>query len=901
MNDHKRKQQEPTEQHPCPPKTLKKEPTSKTSPFTFIPIATTSTKKPAPRAPTSTSTPTAKTRADTLKNSISSTTTTSLTYPASTAAVATLPPLSPPPKTIATPTTAKTLTTTTTTTIPSTPPQTTIATHTTVTHYTDLSAPNPTIHTPPSATASTATTPTNTPTSPPPTTTTEPAIAPNTTSERKHIIKLATNTPNFSRSTKEENKRLKQIGHIKISLHGTEVYTEQELICFLKRIRAKKVTRVGTNLIQAEILTGTFTHASTQTGTLEEVGPIYDQATQATPKLISEAHNVPIPELTINTEILITAPKPKNVVFNKRAFINYSRYPIPEETAIIASMGPKFAVPIYNSAKDFEALRDSAYLLNDMYGHPLEHSKIRSNIEEFISNYQAKEHHKYDTTTKEYFHKALEVTKAFFKSHPDLIATQSDKSRASIIMDKDTYINKVENLLKDKDTYCPLTTTSTRAYMKMNQLLLERMAKHKLINKNELANAVRDEIKPANLYGLIKNHKTGNPIRPIVNTRNSMGYLAAEKATEILTKARDTGEKYNVLNSRQACEIIRHKKIMPDEQLYSFDIISMFTNITAERAITAVEKRQKKLKLNNDTMALIIDIIKFVCLKSTEIRFNNKIYKQTKGLRMGSSLSSILADFVVEDMLDSALPKINKPKMLIKYVDDILCIMETKEALNTLSSLNTCDPHIKFEMETETNGRINYLDVTIYRDEYELKTKWFQKHQSSGQFLNYHSNHPKNNIWNTAVQYVTTMIMNSHHSHLEEISATALDRLTRNSYPENYAKRVIQKAKEEITISRTEGETSTKKESTHYTLGIEYIPGLTEKIQKEIKGSAARRGEYENIQTPAIPIHKMSKELYNKYKDTNTTFTIENLNPGTNIDLTQEEPQTTNPQPYNNL
>lgn len=718
-------------------------------------------------------------------------------------------------------------------------------------------------------------------------------------------------TTNLSQSTiQQRHKQMKNLGRIQITLHGTEVYTNDELTCILHTLRAKKASRIGDNLVRAEVSTGTYTHAS-QVGNRsnldqeEELGSLIDQATQANGKQIDDEihaqHMISwlplksIPELIENKDIIPTNNKPAEVVFNPRAFINYTKYPIQEDVAVILSMGPKFAVPVYNSDEDFELLRDTAYALNEVYGNPDGKTEVRDNITKYITEYKRNQD-AYRTDNQDYFQAAIKTTKEFIKQHPDVIATQSDKARASILMDKTVYIDKVENLLRDANTYQPLQSSSTRGYMIMNENLLRRMATLKWISVGEMERAMRNENRPANLYGLLKNHKKDTPIRPIVNTRNSMGYLAAQKVTEILTAARDTGIKYNVLNSRMACEKLKQTKILPDEKLYSLDIVSMFTNITAERAITSVRKREKQLKLSTEQMNLVVDIIKFVCIKSTEIMFNDHIYKQIKGLRMGSSLSPILADFVVEDMLDAAFLTIERPKLLIKYVDDILCVLETCEAEKIHQSLNDCDPHIKFEMESEENGRINYLDITIYRDECVLKTIWYQKHISSGLFLNYHSNHPKTTIRNTAIQYVVTMLMNTHEDHHAEIKETAIDRLTRNSFPRDTAEQIITAAKEKIVLKQMESQSATQdnEPSISYTRSIPYIPRLTPKIQKEIVNSHKEQDKDKNMQIPSTPMYTMNKMVYNPHKATNSKFNLEQHGTPQSIDLTQEHPSTSN-------
>lgn len=333
-------------------------------------------------------------------------------------------------------------------------------------------------------------------------------------------------------------------------------------------------------------------------------------------------------------------------------------------------------------------------------------------------------------------------------------------------MNKKTYVDKVENHLKDISTYVPLNKSSIAAYIKINTKLCQKLVGLKMMTKKTAATISMNENKIANFYALIKTHKEDQPIRPIVNTRNSPGYALAQIVAGILKEARDT-HKYNALNSSEAVDRIKEIFVLPDEKFFSLDIKSMFTNIPIDRAIHAVEKRQQQLGLNKLQMEVITDIIKFVCTTSTEIIFNKKVYKQIKGLRMGSSLSPILAEFVTDDMLDRALITI-RSKLLIKYVDDIL-IIDTEENCEILfNNLNKADKDIKFELEKEKDNKINYLDFTIINEK-ELKIKWYQKSIASGRFLNYHSHHQTSTKWNTARAFIKTMLKNSSQCYHTEI------------------------------------------------------------------------------------------------------------------------------------
>jgi len=71
-------------------------------------------------------------------------------------------------------------------------------------------------------------------------------------------------------------------------------------------------------------------------------------------------------------------------------------------------------------------------------------------------------------------------------------------------------------------------------------------------------------------------------------------------------------------------------------------------------------------------MCEFILAIKFV-LSSTYFTFNNTIYKQTYGTSMGSSLSPIMAEIVMQDLEDNILKTLNLFTLFYyRYVDDIV-------------------------------------------------------------------------------------------------------------------------------------------------------------------------------------------------------------------------------------
>lgn len=758
------------------------------------------------------------------------------------------------------------------------------------------------------------------------------------------------NTPNIQIKTENDNTiqppqelpkyiknalGYKKDGLIRISIHRSKAFDTREMGIIMKHLGVTEVLSTDTNdkLIIALAKTGNLNTTDSEENILnktvdmnEDTFPTFEQGTQVQQSLLitmdekqtqvnqtdienankmihtSYAKAFNIPPMIINNEPLSsTIPKPENIFFNHDAFKNYSNKTIPESVALILSFGPKFSVPIYYNKKDFHNLKEAAYNINDAFTHPTDICTLRQHIDKHITDYQNHQYEQHGSEVRDYFTNALKETQKFMKENEDLIVTQADKANATLIMDRNIYTQKVEELLSDTCTYTPLKQSCIKAYSKMNERLIDRMTEAKMISKKEAIEAIRTESKVANIYALIKTHKEGNPARPIVNTKGSPGYTLAKKATDILTKrARDTN-KYNVLNSKKAIECIKSARILPDMKFKSYDAKSMFTNISVNQALKAVKKRQQKLRLTDIEMQMLIDIIKFVCTTNTEIEFNDRIYKQIKGLRMGSSLSPILADFVLEDMLDQIFTTIERPEIFLKYVDDIITVTTEEEHEKIFQALNKADNDLKFDMETENEFyAINYLDFTITNKPFELQTKWFQKHIASGRFLNFHTHHPKSVIWHTAVNFVATMLNNSDPCFLEEITNKARHLLKINSYPEPYAKQVITTAMEKIIIDTptqmTQTTTQTVVTSTPiYVTGIPFIPGITQLIQTDIEKSSNQirepTGNKEidgkfprNIKIASKPVHKMSQEIYNKHKRISSGKEIPS------IDITQEEP-----------
>lgn len=74
---------------------------------------------------------------------------------------------------------------------------------------------------------------------------------------------------------------------------------------------------------------------------------------------------------------------------------------------------------------------------------------------------------------------------------------------------------------------------------------------------------------------------------------------------------------------------------------------------------------------------------------------------------MRSSLSGTLASFVLDDLLDNSFTT-TRPKLLRKYVDDILITDKRDNIEIYFQTLNTADNTLKLTMEMEEDLKIPF-------------------------------------------------------------------------------------------------------------------------------------------------------------------------------------------------
>jgi len=125
--------------------------------------------------------------------------------------------------------------------------------------------------------------------------------------------------------------------------------------------------------------------------------------------------------------------------------------------------------------------------------------------------------------------------------------------------------------------------------------------------------------------------------------------------------------------------------------------------------------------------------------------FRDEIYSQNFGCAMGSPVSAIVANLVMEHM-ERVIFAQNVHDVLFwrRFVDDTWVVINENDVDNFFDLINGIEPSIKFTMEKESDLRtISFLDVCIRREnDFTFSTFVHRKPTHTDRYLDFSSHHP---------------------------------------------------------------------------------------------------------------------------------------------------------------
>ncbi|BHF61667.1 hypothetical protein SprV_0100464200 [Sparganum proliferum] len=324
------------------------------------------------------------------------------------------------------------------------------------------------------------------------------------------------------------------------------------------------------------------------------------------------------------------------------------------------------------------------------------------------------------------------------KSDHNIVVLPADKGGATVIMDRIDYVNKANEIFSDVAAYTPLAEDPTKKQAAAIKKKVTELARLKVISPDDSKLMTLSDPHIARAYGLPKVHKVDVPLRIIVPLIGSPTYNIAKWLYRHL-KQLTHGSDYSINNSHAFLQRIQGLKVSADECLLSFDVVALFSSIPHDLAIECVAQRLQDNPVEIPTQH-IIELLK-LCLRNY-CQFDNKFYQQVKGTPMGSPISGLLAELVLQRLEKEVFQNLS-PKVWLRYVDDTFVVVKNCEVERLHQRLNDVFPDIQFTREVAIGDSLPFLDVRIQRlSDGSLATSVHRKGSNSEIILNYGSNHP---------------------------------------------------------------------------------------------------------------------------------------------------------------
>ena len=122
------------------------------------------------------------------------------------------------------------------------------------------------------------------------------------------------------------------------------------------------------------------------------------------------------------------------------------------------------------------------------------------------------------------------------------------------------------------------------------------------------------------------------------------------------------------------------------------------------------------------------------------LNFNSEIYVQTDGITMGFSLRLVPGNIVMVELENSCIQRLEtKIKMWKRYVDDTICFAKLDSTNLILTTLNSFQSNIKFNIEIEKKSAIPFLDVLVIKTPKLIHTTVYRKKTISDLYIHWNS------------------------------------------------------------------------------------------------------------------------------------------------------------------
>ena len=468
----------------------------------------------------------------------------------------------------------------------------------------------------------------------------------------------------------------------------------------------------------------------------------------------------------------------------------------------------------------------------------MDHCRVSKVPEEIITDINVKTLAYIKRCKKMKSSRNIQMTSKYLKEH-GLLAIPFDKGVGICVMRKEDYHTRMDQIIalpqfqklvkNRKNAKNPVLKEEDRVLALLKTLLEENKIDEVLYHRLKPMGS-----QPARLYGLAKVHKEDIPMRPVLSMPGSVYHRIAEYVAEHLAKV----PQCNINTSSAAiCERVKEVRLEEDEELVSYDVVSMYTNVPVHEAIQICTDMlysltpDKRPNIEKDTF---IQLCRTACCEVVMLTHDG-YYIQKEGLAMGSSPAPHLANGWLSQYEEAIK---GDSKLYERYVDDIIQEEKIGNIALKLDKINDLHPKLKFTVEREIDGKIPVLDMMILHDHADghLESTWYSKPSDTGLTMNYHALAPKRYKRSVVSGFVYRIYRScSTWQHFHHSLDKAKQILEENQYPPTFYGPLIRRALYNIFVGKEQLQVrETTSNITKKILRVQYRGKSTERYARAL-------------------------------------------------------------------
>ena len=255
------------------------------------------------------------------------------------------------------------------------------------------------------------------------------------------------------------------------------------------------------------------------------------------------------------------------------------------------------------------------------------------------------------------------------KSWKENVVRVQDKGSRFVVLSNQQYEDKIQFQI-DRSSFKELQNDPSMNFETKVHSWIKKWSGKNIISDKWKEFITPEQPAAGKMYGLVKTHKDGNPVRVITsgcNTAVENLSIFVEKTlydiiSNIPSRIKDSSHMLDIIDE------LNLNNLPTDSILFSFDVINMFPSIDNKSGLEAVRSILELRKFKDPPTICVTEALE-LCLECNNSVFNNRNFLQVDGTAQGPHMSCSYSDIAMYKFDCKALEYHLKPTIWKRFRD----------------------------------------------------------------------------------------------------------------------------------------------------------------------------------------------------------------------------------------